>query len=197
LAAQRERQEENVEFKPVRRLVIGHDAQGKAVALSDAALTPKQRSPGGNGVTNLWITSESPVELTGAADKTATHAGVPPPASGTVFRIVDFPPASAGGAAPHVDHDKVLIAMGIDPATQGYARHQNSHRTRSIDYAIVLDGEIDMLMDDSEIHMKPGDVLIQQATNHAWVNNSGKTCRIAFVLIDAKRPAAWQQNWKP
>jgi mannose-6-phosphate isomerase-like protein (cupin superfamily) len=186
-----------VEFKPVRRLVIGHDAQGKAVALADDALTPKQRSPGGNGVTNLWVTSEAPVELTGATDKAATHAGVPPPASGTVFRIVDFPPAAAGAAAPHVDHDKVLTAMGIDPASQGYARHQNSHRTRSIDYAIVLDGEIDMLMDDSEIHMKPGDVLIQQATNHAWVNNSGKTCRIAFVLVDAKPPAAWRQNWKP
>jgi mannose-6-phosphate isomerase-like protein (cupin superfamily) len=186
-----------VDFKPVRRLVIGHDAQGKAVALSDGALTPKQRSPGGNGVTNLWVTSESPVELTGAADKSATHAGVPPPKNGSVFRIVDFPPASASAAAPHVDHDKVLIAMGIDPATQGYARHQNSHRTRSIDYAIVLDGEIDMLMDDSQIHMKAGDVLIQQATNHAWLNNSGKTCRIAFVLMDAHAPAAWRQNWKP
>ena len=78
--------------------------------------------------------------------------------------------------------------MGIDPATQGYARHQNSHRTKSIDYAIVLDGEIDMLMDDSEIHMKPGDVLIQQGTNHAWVNNGDKTCRIAFVLVDATEP---------
>jgi quercetin dioxygenase-like cupin family protein len=194
---QRERQEENVDFKPVRRVVIGHDQHGKAVALSDGALTPKQRSPGGNGVTNLWVTSESPVELTGATDKAAAHAGVPPPANGTVFRIVDFPPASATAAAPHVDHDKVLTAMGIDPATQGYARHQNSHRTKSIDYAIVLDGEIDMLIDDSEIHMKPGDVLIQQGTNHAWVNNGDKTCRIAFVLMDAKPPAAWQQKWKP
>ena len=186
-----------MEFKLVRRVVIGHDAQGKAVALSDGALMPKLRGPGGNGVTNLWVTSDFPVDLTGAADRTATHVGVPPPANGSVFRIVDFPPASATAAAPHVDHDKVLIAMGIDPATQGYARHQNSHRTKSIDYAIVLEGEIDMLMDDSEIHMKPGDVLIQQGTNHAWVNNSGKNCRIAFVLMDAQAPTAWQQGWKP
>jgi hypothetical protein len=121
-----------MEFKPVRRLVIGHDQHGKAVALSDGALTPKQRGPGGNGVTNLWVTGESPVELTGAADKAAAHVGVPPPANGTVFRIVDFPPAPASAAAPHVDHDKVLIAMGIDPATQGHARHQNTHRTRTI-----------------------------------------------------------------
>src|SRR6185436_3761824 len=59
-------------------------------------------------------------------------------------------------------------AMGIDPTTQGYLRHANTHRTRSVDYAIVLDGEIDMLLDDSEIHVKAGDVLVQQGTNHAW-----------------------------
>jgi Cupin domain len=185
-----------VELKPVRRIVIGHDRQGKAVALSDDSLAPKQRSAGGNGVANLWVTGEFPVELTDAPDRAATHVGVPPPPNGTVFRIVDFPPASASAAAPHVDHDKVLTAMGIDPATQGYLRHANTHRTKSIDYAIVLDGEIDMLMDDSEVHMKTGDVLIQQGTNHAWVNNSGKVCRVAFVLMDAKAPAAWRQNWK-
>ena len=78
--------------------------------------------------------------------------------------------------------------MGIDPATQGYARHANTHRTRTIDYAIVLDGEIDMLLDDSEIHVKAGDVLVQQATNHAWVNNGTKPCRIAFILIDGNTP---------
>ena len=186
-----------MEFKPVRRVVIGHDPQGKAVALFDGLAVPKQRSPGGNGVTNLWVTGEFPVDLSSAADKAATQVGVPPPANGTIFRIVDFPPASTStAAAPHVDHDKVLIAMGIDPATQGYARHANMHRTKSIDYAIILDGEIDMLMDNSEIHLKPGDVVIQQGTNHAWVNNSGKNCRIAFVLIDAKSPPAWQQGWK-
>ena len=85
--------------------------------------------------------------------------------------------------------------MGIDPATQGYSRHANTHRTKSIDYAIVLEGEIDMLMDDSEVHMKPGDVLVQQGTSHARVNNSEKPCRIAFILIDGKTPTAWKQGW--
>jgi quercetin dioxygenase-like cupin family protein len=87
--------------------------------------------------------------------------------------------------------------MGIDPKTQGYARHANTHRTKSIDYAIVLDGEIDMLMDDTEVHLKAGDVLIQQGTNHAWVNNGNEPCRVGFVLVDAKAPAAWQQDWTP
>ena len=185
-----------MESKTVRRVVVGHDKEGKAIALLDSHATPKARSPGGNAVANLWVTSEFPVDLNGSADRAQTQVGVPPPANGTIFRIVDFPPASAGAASHPVDHDKVLRGMGIDPATQGYTRHANTHRTRSIDYAIVLDGEIDMLMDDSEVHLKAGDVLIQQGTNHAWVNNSAKDCRIAFVLIDAQPPAAWQRGWK-
>jgi uncharacterized cupin superfamily protein len=89
------------------------------------------------------------------------------------------------------------MQMGIDPATQGYQRHLYTHRTRSIDYAIVMDGEIDMLLDDTEVHCKAGDVLVQQGTNHAWVNKSGKPCRICFVLIDSENPPAWKQDWKP
>lgn len=185
-----------MEFKSTRRIVIGHDPDGKAVALFDGPVVPTQRSPAGNAVANLWVTGEFPVDLTGSADRAQTKVGVPPPENGTIFRIVDFPPASTSTAASHVDHDKVLTMMGIDPTTQGYKRHPSTHRTKSIDYAIVLDGEIDMLMDDSEIHMKTGDVLVQQGTNHAWVNNSGKNCRIAFVLIDGKSPIAWQQRWK-
>ena len=133
--------------------------------------------------------------MTGAADRAETKVGVPPPADGTIFRIVDFPPTSKPAAVSHAAHEKTLIGMGIDPTTQGYARHPNTHRTKSIDYAIVLDGEIDMLMDDTEIHLKAGDVLVQQGTNHAWVNNSGKSCRVAFVLIDANVPSAWEQGW--
>jgi uncharacterized cupin superfamily protein len=87
--------------------------------------------------------------------------------------------------------------MGIDPATQGYMRHANTHRTKSIDYAIVLEGEIDMLLDDAQIRVKAGDTLVQQGTNHAWVNNSGANCRIAFILIDAAYPKAWGKGWKP
>jgi naringenin degradation protein FdeH len=176
-----------------RRIVTGHDAQGKTVALFDSAVPSRQRTPGGNAVTMLWVTSESPVDMSGSGDRVETKVGVPPPPNGSIFRIVDFPPVTAGGHA--VDHHAMLASMGIDPATQGYARHANTHRTRSIDYAIVLDGEIDMLMDDTEVHVKAGDVLVQQGTNHAWVNNGTRPCRIAFILIDAKEPPAWKQGW--
>jgi mannose-6-phosphate isomerase-like protein (cupin superfamily) len=179
--------------QPTRRIVTGHDEKGKAVALFDGPAVPHQRSPGGNAVTMLWVTGENPVDMNGSADRAETRTGVPPPPNGSIFRIVDFPPATTG--APPVDHHKMLIGMGIDPATQGYSRHANTHRTRSIDYAIVLDGEIDMLMDDTEVHMKAGDVLVQQGTNHAWVNNGTRPCRIAFILIDAKQPPAWKLGW--
>jgi naringenin degradation protein FdeH len=179
--------------KTTRRIVTGHDADGKAIAIFDGPIASRQRSPGGNALTMLWVTAESPVDVAGSADRAETKVGVPPPPNGSIFRIVDFPPAAAGSAP--VDHHAVLIGMGIDPATQGYMRHPHTHRTRSVDYAIVLDGEIDMLMDDTEVHMKAGDVLVQQGTNHAWVNNGTKPCRIAFVLIDAKVPPAWEQGW--
>jgi mannose-6-phosphate isomerase-like protein (cupin superfamily) len=133
--------------------------------------------------------------MASSTDRAQTKVGVPPPLNGTIFRIVDFAPTPTGGYGA-VDHHQILLAMGIDPSTQGYARHANTHRTRTIDYAIVLDGEIDMLLDDTEVHVKAGDVLVQQGTNHAWVNNSGKPCRIAFILIDGKTPPAWAQEWK-
>jgi mannose-6-phosphate isomerase-like protein (cupin superfamily) len=176
-----------------RRIVTGHDADGKAIAIFDGPVVSRQRSPGGNAVTMLWVTAESPADVSESADRAETKVGVPPPPNGSIFRIVDFPPAAAG--SPQVDHHAMLVGMGIDPATQGYARHPHTHRTRSIDYAIVLEGEIDMLMDDTEVHVKAGDVLIQQGTNHAWVNNGTKLCRIAFILIDAQEPPAWKKGW--
>ena len=184
-----------MDFKKTRRIVTGHDAQGKAVVLFDRELPPKQRSAGGNAVSMLWITDEFPIDVDGTGDRGDRAIGVPPPAAGTIFRIVDFPPTKP--ADGHVDHDKILSAMGIDPATQGYMRHANTHRTKSVDYAIVLEGEIDMLLDDTQIHVKAGDTLVQQGTNHAWVNNSGANCRVAFILIDAEYPKAWGKAWKP
>jgi mannose-6-phosphate isomerase-like protein (cupin superfamily) len=184
-----------MELRSTRRIVTGHDAKGKAVVLFDAPVQAKQRSAGGNGMTLLWTTHESPVDASSSADRGASHSGVPPAPDGTVFRIVDFAPAQPH-AAP-VDHHQILVSMGIDPATQGYGRHANTHRTRTIDYALVLDGEIDMLLDDSEVRVKAGDVLVQQGTNHAWVNNGTGPCRVAFILIDAKPPPAWQLGWKP
>ena len=174
-----------VEKRPVRRVVTGHDADGKAVIQIDGPTPYVNQRGEGNVVQLLWITNESPVDLSHTRDQASQKTGVPPPRNGSICRVVDFAPYD-GKVPQGIDHHEILKQMGIDPATQGYQRHIFTHRTRSIDYAIVLEGEIDMLLDDQQVHLKAGDILVQQGTNHAWVNRGSEVCRIAFVLIDGK-----------
>ena len=172
--------------QPTRRVVTGHDASGRAVVLIDgAAPNAKLRKATGLTSTLLWVTDRSPADNSGSADAAEREIGVAPPPCGSIFRVVDFPPAAEFGA---VDNAAMLREMGI-ASGQGGARHAGMHRTRSIDYAVVISGEIDMLLDDSEVHLRAGDVLVQRGTNHGWVNRGRENCRIAFVLIDAKEPA--------
>jgi quercetin dioxygenase-like cupin family protein len=173
---------------PVRRVVTGHDASGKAVILIDGDAPNQRVRQTGLVSTLLWVTDESPADISGNADRAAREIGVPPPPNGSILRVVDFPPENAGGAK--TDHATILREMGV-AASSAPVRHAHMHRTRSVDYAIVLSGEIDMLLDDSEVHLSAGDILVQQGTNHAWVNNGSAVCRIAFVLIDGKEPEAW------
>ncbi len=174
----------------IRRIVTGHDAAGRAIVLSDGA--PKnikvRQASGGLVSSLLWVTDESPADMSGAADRSLREIGVAPPSRGSVFRIVDFPPTDAKA----MSHEAVIREMGLGnhgADAQHPARHPLMHRTKSIDYVIVMQGEIDMLLDDSEVHLKAGDVMVQQGTNHAWVNRGQSVCRIAFVLIDANEPA--------
>ncbi len=166
-------------MKPVRRVVTGH-RDGRAVVLFDsAAPNQKLRQASGLVSTLLWVTDEAPADISGKADRAAREIGVSPPPNGSIFRVVDFPPESGTRS-----REAVLKEMGV--ADHGGARHAAMHRTRSVDYAIVIEGAIDMLLDDSEVHLEAGDVLVQQGTNHAWVNRGDQPCRIAFVLIDAQ-----------
>jgi mannose-6-phosphate isomerase-like protein (cupin superfamily) len=171
---------------PVRRVVTGHDDGGKAIIIADGAAPNVRPRPGGIVSTLLWATDETPADISGRADRAARTIGIPPPPRGSIFRIVDFPPV--GDEVKAIDNAAYVRAMGIHPADGAPARHPYTHRTNSVDYALVLAGEIDMLLDDSEVHLKAGDVLVQQGTNHAWVNNGTETCRIAFILIDAQAP---------
>ena len=131
--------------------------------------------------------------MAGSADRANVKVGIAPPPKGSIFRIVDFPSMSDAEIAKlGTDFMQAQISHG-DHGSSKYRppTHPFMHRTQSIDYAIVLAGEIDMLLDEGkEINLKAGDVLVQQGTNHAWINRSGKTCRIAFILIDAADPMA-------
>ena len=166
-------------MKPVRRVVTGHRGDKAVVLFDSAAPNQKLRQASGLVSTLLWVTDERPAGVSGGVDRSLREIGVPPPPNGSIFRVVDFPPE--GGTR---SRDAVLKEMGV--ASAGAARHYGMHKTRSTDYAVVLEGEIDMLLDDSEVHLETGDVLVQQGTNHAWVNRGAQTCRIAFVLVDEK-----------
>jgi len=171
----------------VRRVVTVVDRDGKAVVLLDGDNPHKMARPGRNSVSRmLWMTDRTPAALSGA-DRAAVNVGIAPPAGGSIFRIVDFPPISP--EIEKLDPANMHSELAAEAPKRGRPpRHPLMHRTRTVDYAIVMEGEIDMLLDDSEIHLTAGDVLIQQGTNHAWVNRGTATCRIAFVLIDAQEP---------
>lgn len=145
----------------IRRVVTGHDRKNVAKVIMDGAATNAKFPGNGLVSTLIWSTDGSPADISVGEtpeDCGARIIGTQPPASGSRFAIIDFPP-------------------GVP---------SRMHRTESIDYVLVLSGEIDMDMDDSTVRLKAGDVMVQRGTNHAWVNRSASPARVAFVLIDAK-----------
>ena len=172
----------------LRRVVTGLDETGKAVVLFDGENPHKAVRPVRNNVSRrIWVSQETPADISGPDDRGQADVGVAPPPGGSIFRIVEYPPVTPEAEA--LDPNARMRELGAEAAGKGRPpRHPLMHRTRSLDYAIILSGEIDMLLDDSEIRLKAGDVLVQQGTNHAWINRGTEVCRIAFVLIDAKEP---------
>lgn len=173
--------------KPVRRVVTGRRADGRSTVLIDAAAPNVKQRHAANASTLLWVTDESPASVSVAADRAAREIGVPPPRRGTIFRIAEFPPGVGGEVR---DNEAVLRDFGIGPDVKpGHPpRHPAIHRTRSLDYVVVLEGEITLLLDDSDLTLAAGDVVVQQGTNHAWINRGAATCRLAMVFIDAEEP---------
>jgi quercetin dioxygenase-like cupin family protein len=142
----------------VRRVITGHDASGRAVVKIDEVLKNVVANRPGASAAVIWTTDSIPADNSGDADAALKKVGTTLP-GGTVFRVVEFSP----GVAPRV------------------------HRTESIDYAVVVSGEIDMELEKgSEVHLKAGDVLVQRGTVHNWINRGKVPCVIAFALIDAK-----------
>ena len=169
----------------IRRVVTGHDGNGTAIIATDGiAKNVRVREANGIASTLMWVEDDTPADNSGDADKADRTIGVAPPDGGSVFRIVEFTPDSDA-----VSNEEMKRELGLDPNDGTIVRHPGMHRTRSVDYAIVMKGEIDMLMDEDEVHLKAGDVVVQRGTNHAWANRGTENCMIAFVLIDAKELA--------
>ena len=170
----------------VRRVVTKLDTSGKAVVMFDSAVPLKSlRSP--NPAGDIWVTQSYPADFSWTEDRAQIKVGLTPPRNGTLMRIVDFVPTTE-----HIEKlpiDTMMKVAGADAPAKGLPpRHSMMHRTRTVDYAIILSGEIDMLLDEGEVHLKAEDVVVQQATNHAWVNRSKSISRVAFILMDSHEP---------
>ncbi len=170
----------------IRRVITGHDNNGKAVVIADDFASNILQRPSRPGVTltNLWQDVTVPTEYDGASETVDGPFILHPPKGGAIFRTVEFEPEDPAVLAK-LDGKAAFAEMGAAANIVENARHPFMHRTDSVDYAIVLQGEIDMLMDDSQVHLKTGDVVVQRGTNHAWSNRGTETCIIAFVLVDA------------
>ena len=171
---------------PVRRIVTGNDAEGRSSIVEDglppAVITVPERP--GYVVSNVWTTAETPADID-RPDASTAHRGILPPGNGTILRVIEYPPEPETREEFEAMARATFRALYPDVAhNPDAATHAGMHTTETVDYAIILDGEITAVMDDGETVMKAGDILIQRGTNHAWANRSGKPCRIAFVLID-------------
>jgi hypothetical protein len=176
----------SAQAQEVHRVVTTINKDDKSAALFDGQV-PLQKGGGGEGFATLWVTQKSPADFSWDADRSGQRKSFSPQNGGSYLLVVDFPPVG-----PEVDKlpmDTMMKAVGADVPKRG-APPSNPlmHRTRSVDYAIVMSGEIDMMLDTGTVHVKAGDVIVQQATNHAWLNHGKEPCRIAFVLTDSQEP---------
>lgn len=180
------------EGQPFRRIVTGHDESDRGLITLDA---PPERvvqigGPGGPTFYEVWNTRETPALISRQSGEPAEDSLVlGPPAHGTRIRVIDFPPEddrirtlTQSEAAAKFDE------MGDAGASRSNAdaSHPLMHRTETIDYAIVVDGELTMILDDAQTIVGAGDIVVQRGTSHAWANRSEANCRVVFVLIDGR-----------
>lgn len=180
----------NPQQKTFRRIVTGHDADNKAIIVSDAppVLIQLIGGPGGPTFFEVWHTLETPALIDPQPHETDENKLVlAPPKNGTRIRVIEFPPEGEEiRKLTGTDAAAKFKTMGDEHASTSSeegAPHPLMHRTQTVDYGIVLEGEITMILDRAETIIKAGDIIIQNGTNHAWANRSGKICRMAFVLI--------------
>lgn len=176
-------------FPAIRRVVTGHDADGRAVLACDGPLPTVVEIAAIPGTLfhEVWSTSETPAAVSNGPDPTTGGLMLPPPKHGTRMRFVDIPPDTPellahGATKMHAAFSQIgdADASTVTPDSP----HPLMHRTESIDYGVVIEGEMTLILDDAEVALAPGSVVIQRGTNHAWANRSGRPCRMLFVLID-------------
>jgi hypothetical protein len=174
---------------PIHRVVTGHAADGTALSSVTTGSGPSLLTMAAPGTVfhEVWSTSSAPASVDNGTDPTLGPLMLPPPRHGTRIRFVDIPPDTPE-----------LLARGADAVRAGFseigdaaastaragAPHPLMHRTETVDYGVVIEGELTLVLDRGEVQLRPGSVVVQRGTNHAWANRSGKPCRMLFVLVD-------------
>ena len=176
---------------PFRRIVTGHDAQGRSIIVEDAPPPRVARIGGDKGPLffEVWNTRETPARIDRASGEPPEDGiQLAPPQTGTRIRVLDIPPEDASFAEVTPEQARAHFAeVGAGSASshqQENSRHPFMHRTETVDYGIVLEGELTLIMDEGETLVRAGDIVIQRGTNHGWANRGKVNCRIAFILID-------------
>jgi mannose-6-phosphate isomerase-like protein (cupin superfamily) len=170
----------------VRRVLTGHDSDGKSIIMTDGHATNvlEMASMPGLALTDLWETKGAPASNDGNADAAARKVHLEPPKNGTILRIVEFPPDSAWRDT--ADAQKAFKSIGAGHAADKHSTDPMMHKTSTVDYIIILKGEIWAIMDKGEVLLKPGDILVQRGTNHSWSVRTNEPCVLAAVLVSAK-----------
>lgn len=175
-----------------RRIVTGHDSEGRSIVISDGPAQNLVSNPSDpdRGHINFWRTDAVPASNTGTGDPAAGgHFPLPPPKGGTLFRFFQIAPErNEAGLTSEVRDERMarmFEAVGAGHARQARGRHPSMHRTDTVDYIVLLKGEVTALMDIGEVTMKPFDVLIQRGTRHGWVNRGNEPALLMAVLVDA------------
>lgn len=173
---------------PFKRVVTGHNADGDAIVASNGptpSVFPLLAVPG-TVFHELWNTSASPALLDNASDPTRKPLQLSPGPQGSVIRVVDIPPDSVQNQVSDEDAAAVFAEIGESHAGSGRAnaRHKLMHRTETLDYGIVTEGEVWLVLDEEEVHLKRGDVVVQRGTHHAWSNRTDAMARMVFILLD-------------
>jgi len=170
----------------VRRILTGHDSAGRSTIIADgqAPNVKEMASMPGLALTDLWETTGAPANNDGHKDAAARPVRLEPPKNGTILRVVEFPPDAQWRSS--ADARAGFKSIGAEHVTDKHSADPMMHRTSTVDYAIVLKGEIHAVMEEGETLMRAGDILVQRGTNHSWSVRTKEPCVIAAVLVGAK-----------
>lgn len=158
-----------------RRIVIGEDEKGRSAVLFDAPATNTLI----DRIAQLWVTRETPANCADKSDQSLGPIEMNPPKRGSIFRYIELPPET-----PDADLTKEKEVLA--EVSSGSETHATMHKTRSVDYVVLLAGEAVLVVDDTEIPVKPFDVVVQLGASHAWANRGTEPLRLLAVMLDAE-----------